>query len=87
MWNFLCSDNTLLSAFPLKVRSFHLVIILGFGWLSLTAEGSPRGVCHQGFSATSPSAGMLAHESRSIFQSIKPESLDAAQENNIAKSY
>lgn len=81
-----CAVTILLSAFPLKARSFHFVIILGFGRLSLTAGGLFRGVCRQGFSATRPAAWMLAYGRRSIFQSIKPESLDAAQENNIAKA-
>lgn len=86
MWNFLCSNNTIVS-FSSQSTIIYLVITLGFGQLSLTAGGSFRGVCRQGFSATCPAAWMLADESRSIFQSIKPESLDAAQENNIAKSY
>lgn len=86
MWNFLCSNNTIVS-FSSQSTIIYLVITLGFGRLSLTAGGSFRGVCRQGFSATCPAAWMLADESRSIFQSIKPESLDAAQENNIAKSY
>lgn len=51
-----CAVTIPLSAFPLKARSFHFVIILGFGRLSLTAGGLFRGVCRQGFSATRPAA-------------------------------
>lgn len=82
-----CAVTELLLAFSFKAYKFNLGIILGFEWLTVTAEGSLKGVFPHGFWATWPTALVLANGSRNIFQNMKPKSPDAVQENNITESH
>lgn len=85
LWNFLCSNHTIVSF------SSQSMIISFCDYFRVWAAESHcwrlvQGCLSPGFLSHTPSCLVLAEERRRIFQSIKAESLDAAQENNIAKA-
>lgn len=85
LWNFLCSNHTIVSF------SSQSTIISFCDYFRIWAAESHcwrlvQGCLSPGFLSHTPSCLVLAEERRRIFQSIKAESLDAAQENNIAKA-